>query len=268
MRERTDNIFEVCCKDKVLLSYSQFHFVLRRSDLEQGTTALMEASKLGHVEVVRILLKSNADPNWTNSAGETAVHYAAKNPVPTVLQVLVAHGGNVNAVDHEGRTALHWACQHNALQTALWLLSSTDINVTARDRQGRNALMYLSSSDLVTLHQLTENRYLNLAPLTVSDTEQLADEPPPPRIDSDNVSGDDEYEEEEDDDDDLRRRRRRSSIEKTQSPRRSSVQLSDISSSLLEDRYSETGNWQERYNSLLQAFRAWKERAKFWVCRY
>lgn len=213
---------------------------------DQGTTALIEASKLGHVDIVRVLLKAGANPNWANSAGETAVHYAAQHAVPTVLQLLVAHGGDVNVVDCEGRTALHWACAHDALHTAEWLLSSTDIDVTVKNREGRNALMYFSPSSLAIFHHLTEKRYLDLAPLTVSDTEQLADEPPPSPATEHRVND---------------RTIPRDQTE--QRPPRSSIRLSDIPSPT-HYRTSEDGDWQNRYYALLDQYNAWHEKIKLW----
>ena len=43
-------------------------------------TALMMAARYGHNEAVKLLLESGADPNVTNSAGDTALRWADGNP--------------------------------------------------------------------------------------------------------------------------------------------------------------------------------------------
>lgn len=49
------------------------HFCLQ----ETGMTALMEAAKVGFLELVRAILGKGADPNMADGNQLTAVHYAA-----------------------------------------------------------------------------------------------------------------------------------------------------------------------------------------------
>lgn len=52
-----------------------------------GASALFEASKNGHSEVVEILLSRKADVNQSNKAGLLPVHVAAKNGHDTLVSV-------------------------------------------------------------------------------------------------------------------------------------------------------------------------------------
>ena len=45
----------------------------------EGRTALFFAAANGHLEVLELLLKKDADPNITNEQGNTALHWACVN---------------------------------------------------------------------------------------------------------------------------------------------------------------------------------------------
>ena len=87
---------------------------------EIGRTALMIACEFGHLEVVQLLLKANANPNIGDKNGRTAIYYImmlndTKTPQSNekmmsdkleILQLLIVSGINVNIKDRNGITAL------------------------------------------------------------------------------------------------------------------------------------------------------------------
>lgn len=62
-----------------------------------GDTLLMDAIRQRRVASVEALLEGGADPNRTNSRGDTPVHAAAFSGDSAVLRAVLAHGGDADA---------------------------------------------------------------------------------------------------------------------------------------------------------------------------
>lgn len=132
-----------------------------------GHTGLMWASRYGHAEIVRALLKRGADPNARSKEGETALSQAALGGHTAVVRLLVKagaregigdalywtaakgdapivdlildHGVSPNQRNSLGAGALLGAAEMGQLETAKILLQrKADVN--ARDPAGRTAL--------------------------------------------------------------------------------------------------------------------------------
>ena len=56
----------------------------------QGTSALMEASSEGHVEILSLLLEAGGDTNLRNSDGECALILAARSGHVEIVRLLDA----------------------------------------------------------------------------------------------------------------------------------------------------------------------------------
>ena len=89
----------------------------RRGDVE-GRTALHFAAANGHLEVLELLLKKDADPNITNEQGNTALHWACVNGHGEAATRLLAAGAKTTLVNAGGRTALDEA-MHNDRQACV-----------------------------------------------------------------------------------------------------------------------------------------------------
>jgi len=74
-----------------------------------GHTALQAASQNGHLEVLRLLLRSGANLELEDKDGDQAVHHAAFGDEPGVMEVISAAGADLNARNKRRQTALHIA---------------------------------------------------------------------------------------------------------------------------------------------------------------
>ncbi|HET9478515.1 MAG TPA: ankyrin repeat domain-containing protein, partial [Pyrinomonadaceae bacterium] len=113
-------------------------------------TALMEAVKGGHTEVVKLLLAAGADPKVAHRTGEQALMMAARQrsyqtpavePTAEILQLLLVHGADPNATGRWGETALMFANTADKVK----LLVAGGAQPEAKDEQGQTALMKAAS---------------------------------------------------------------------------------------------------------------------------
>jgi ankyrin repeat protein len=100
-----------------------------------GSTPFLRATVVSDLPMMRLLLKSGADPKWTNDNGDTALHAAAglrwddntMRPATTLgfgteedsieaVKMLLDLGLDVNAIDKQGFTPVHGAAERGANQ--------------------------------------------------------------------------------------------------------------------------------------------------------
>ena len=62
--------------------------------LQNGNTALHEASRNGYADVVQVLLKANCFVDGYNSLGMTPLHIACQQGHVSVVKVLLKHKSN------------------------------------------------------------------------------------------------------------------------------------------------------------------------------
>ena len=66
------------------------------ADIELGcSTPLMEAAQEGHLDLVKYLLKQNANVHAQTGTGDTALTYACENGHTDVADVLLQHGADL-----------------------------------------------------------------------------------------------------------------------------------------------------------------------------
>lgn len=74
-----------------------------------GYTALMLASKYGHIELIKEMLKNGGDVNAKSAVGNTALILASQYGRIELLKELLKNGGDVNAKSNMGITAFNVA---------------------------------------------------------------------------------------------------------------------------------------------------------------
>lgn len=74
-----------------------------------GGTALMHVSIMGHKEVVELLINKGANVNLQDNDGETALIHAVKYGHKEIVELLLKNGANVNILNKFGKTALMYA---------------------------------------------------------------------------------------------------------------------------------------------------------------
>ncbi len=137
---------------------------------DDGTTALIAAAFLGHVDVVRLLVERGAEIDRPNAHGSRALGAAARNAKgrviahllkagasltaeaesgatafmdaaigpPHVVRVFLEHGVDVNAVSSKGYTALHCAARNDLYgPEVIRLLLDAGADPSRRDARGR-----------------------------------------------------------------------------------------------------------------------------------
>ena len=113
-------------------------------DCSQWGTGAFSYVNLKHAEHC---LNEGADPNDSNEAGMTPLHWAAKTDAdPTVFQALIALGADVNATSTDGTTPLHFAVEHSR-DESVQVLIDADADVNARSNSGMTPLFTVKSVD-------------------------------------------------------------------------------------------------------------------------
>ena len=114
---------------------------------ESGSTALIEAARWGHAEVVKSLAGAGADVNADNDGSVspggsgTALMVAASMGNVDLVRLLIELGADVNRRDdNDGLTALMWAIDGVSLEVVRLLIQS-GADVTARSEHGETALV-------------------------------------------------------------------------------------------------------------------------------
>jgi uncharacterized protein len=104
-------------------------------------------------ETIEFLIKQGANPNATDSDGNTALMVCVRNMYASgsntvdlclpPLTVLKLHGAQVNRANKQGQTALTSAVRIGRSTPVEWLLEH-GANSNQRDKQGKNALIHLT----------------------------------------------------------------------------------------------------------------------------
>lgn len=80
--------------------------VIGSGDSLSGNKALHFCAANGHVNLIKLLIKHNADVNTINSSGSTPLHYASLNGQKDAVQSLLDAGANPVVENNYGKTAL------------------------------------------------------------------------------------------------------------------------------------------------------------------
>jgi len=94
-------------------------------------TTIVEASKNGHIDIVKTLIEKGVDINTKDDYGYTSLSYAALKGHSEVVDLLIEYGADINARNHWGGTALVQAVFFGHIDIAKILIDNgADMNVT------------------------------------------------------------------------------------------------------------------------------------------
>ncbi|XP_029800703.1 ankyrin repeat domain-containing protein 6 isoform X5 [Suricata suricatta] len=105
--------------------------------MEDGNTALHEASWHGFSQSAKLLVKAGANVLAKNKAGDTALHVAAALNHKKVVKILLEAGADGTIVNNAGQTPLETARYHNNPEVALLLTKAPQVLRFSRGRSLR-----------------------------------------------------------------------------------------------------------------------------------
>lgn len=138
--EILNNIQDILCKKDI--AYSKFDISkngINALDQNKDTPLIIAASK-NHEDIVKLLMKNEANINAQNKYGNTALMKAASNNSIDIAKFLIFNGANINVINEMGASALMIACFSNNIKLAE-LLIKNGANVNAQKKDGNTALM-------------------------------------------------------------------------------------------------------------------------------
>jgi ankyrin repeat protein len=115
-----------------------------------GETPLHVSSRLGHVEISRILLKHGANTEVQDTDFYTPLERVALEGHVEIAQALLEHGAKVNELDSAGYTPLYLASEAGQLAVAQVLLSH-GADVTAKCKKNQTALHRAEEEEVARL---------------------------------------------------------------------------------------------------------------------
>ena len=106
-------------------------------------TLLSLATNYGHIKAVEILFRHENIDKVIKRNGMTALHYVCKNGTGSIIEESLTHTNiDVNAKDNNGKTALEYACEKKCnFELFKILLSHKEIDVNAINNDGDTAFM-------------------------------------------------------------------------------------------------------------------------------
>lgn len=105
-----------------------------------GITPLMDAAYKDYLEICKILLEANADLEMVEKEfGMNALIEASRGGNVEIVKMLIERGTNLHVQDHDGWTALHYACSRGYKDIVLCLVEN-GANVHFRSDDGDTPL--------------------------------------------------------------------------------------------------------------------------------
>lgn len=127
---------------------------------ENEVPALYKAAELGKDKVVKLLLDYGADKETRDKSRRTAIFPAAQRNHRNTLNLLLSAGANVNAKDADGQNVMLYLASERIEKTVKWgeevirILLEKDVDLEAKDKEGRTSLLWCSASGKEMLARL------------------------------------------------------------------------------------------------------------------
>ncbi|GLA12661.1 hypothetical protein AnigIFM62618_008613 [Aspergillus niger] len=131
----------------------EFKADVDQSDLDTCMILLSTATVLGHTEIVRCLLESEADVNLENLYGEASFYIATRLGYLEITQLLLARGADVDKLVL-GESSLYFACKDDHVNVVRVLLANTpkpNLNLGSGREQPLLIVIYHGYTEIVAL---------------------------------------------------------------------------------------------------------------------
>lgn len=124
---------------------------------KEGYSPLTLACYRGNIEIVRLMLKNNADINVNSTMGTPLMAAVVKGNVD-IVKLLIQKNANVNLQDANGTTALIYATMFKNYDIVSGLIKAK-ANIEIKDNKGKNALDYAIVADDDKLIETIKTKY-------------------------------------------------------------------------------------------------------------
>ncbi len=115
--------------------------------INDGKTVIFYPVTFGHKNIVSLFIANNANIHAISmSDNESTLMCAARKGETEIIELLLDNNLDIEARDKDGKTALIYAIESNQLE-AVKLLISRGADIEARDNQGKTALMYAAENN-------------------------------------------------------------------------------------------------------------------------
>uniref|UniRef100_A0A8C2AQW5 Ankyrin-1 n=1 Tax=Cyprinus carpio TaxID=7962 RepID=A0A8C2AQW5_CYPCA len=170
-------VTEVICHSEYVIMYLYINFLLQNAapvdaKAKDDQTPLHCAARMGHNEMVKLLLEHKANPNSTTTAGHTPLHIASREGHTQTASILLDMNAQLTKMTKKGFTPLHVAAKYGKVDVAVLLLER-GANPNAAGKAGLTPLhvaIHHNNLDVVNLllskggspHSAARNGYVPL----------------------------------------------------------------------------------------------------------
>lgn len=127
-----------------------------------GSTAIQFAALKGQLDLVKKLIEKGAKVDVRNNLGRNAIHYATFSGNIELFKYLEAKGLDMTPATADGGTMLHWACYGGNIEMVKYLLNR-EFSLKSVDKDGNSVLHWASiGNNLEMLKFLVDEKGLDV----------------------------------------------------------------------------------------------------------